>query len=129
LFIMLTQTDNQNNFGQYEITSVIDSGNDYSTFTLTFREGNNALVQDKYYAMSFSPKGQTDKHLTWPTDGSFYQFTANTAVPITHNLNKFPSVTTVDSAGSHLVGDVQHINNNSFTLTFSAPFQGKVYIN
>lgn len=129
LFIMLTQTDNQNNFGQYAITSVTDSGNDYSTFTLTFREGNSALIQDKYYAMSFSPKGQSDKHLTWPTDGSLYQFTAGQAVTITHELAKFPSVTTVDSAGSHLVGDVQHIDINSFTLTFSASFQGKVYIN
>lgn len=129
LFIMLTQTDNQNNFGQYAITSITDSGSDYSTFAVSFREGNGSLIADKYYAMSFSPKGQTDKHLTWPTDGSLYPFTANTAVPITHNLNKFPSVTTVDSAGSHLVGDVQHINTNSFTLTFSASFQGKVYIN
>jgi hypothetical protein len=129
LYVMLTQTDNQNNFGQYSVDSITDSGSGYSTFAVSFREGNGSLVQDKYYAMSFSPKGQTDKHLTWPTDGSLYQFIAGEAVPITHNLNKFPSVTTVDSAGSHLVGDVQHINNNSFNVTFSAPFQGKIYIN
>jgi hypothetical protein len=128
LYVMFTQTDNQNNFAQYSIDSINESSN-YSTLNVTFREGNGSFIADKYYAMSFSPKGQSDKHLTWPTDGSLYQFTANTAVTITHELAKFPSVTTVDSAGSHLVGDVQHIDTNSFTLTFSASFQGKVYIN
>jgi hypothetical protein len=129
LFIMLTQTDNQNNFGQYAITSVTDSGNDYSTFTLTFREGNGSLVADKYYTMSFSPKGQSDKHHVYDDNGSNKQFLAGQSYTVTHNLNKFPSVTTVDSAGSHLIGNVQHINNNSFNVTFSATFYGKVYSN
>lgn len=125
LFVMLTQTDNQNNFGQYAISSITDSGNDYSAFVLGFREGNGALIQDKYYAMSFSPKGQTDKNFT----SNNINFVANTPVTINHNLSKFPAVTTVDSAGSHIIGDVQHINNSSFTITFKASFQGKIYAN
>jgi len=125
LFVMLTQTDNQNNFGQYAISSITDSGNDYSTVVLGFREGNGSLIQDKYYAMSFSPKGQTDKNFT----SSNINFVANTPVTINHNLSKFPAVTTVDSAGSHIIGDVQHINNSSFTITFKASFQGKIYAN
>ena len=129
LFVMLTQTDNQNNFGQYSVDSITDSGSGYSTFAVSFREGNGTLVEDKYYAMSFSPKGQTDKHHVYDDNGSNKQFLAGQSYKVTHNLNKFPSVTTVDSAGSHLVGDVQHIDTNSFTLTFSASFQGKVYIN
>jgi hypothetical protein len=125
LFVMLTQTDNQNNFGQYAISSITDSGNDYSTFVLGFREGNNALIQNKYYAMSFSPKGQTDKNFT----SSNINFVANTPVTINHNLSKFPAVTTVDSAGSHIIGDVRHVNNSSFIITFKASFQGKIYAN
>jgi len=125
LFVMLTQTDNQNNFGQYAISSITDSGNDYSTVVLGFREGNGSLIQDKYYAMSFSPKGQTDKNFT----SNNINFVANTPVTINHNLSKFPAVTTVDSAGSHIIGDVQHINNSSFTITFKASFQGKIYAN
>src|SRR6056300_1446782 len=111
---MLTQTDNQNNFGQYAISSITDSGNDYSTVVLGFREGNGSLIQDKYYAMSFSPKGQTDKNFT----SNNINFVANTPVTINHNLSKFPAVTTVDSAGSHIIGDVQHIDNSSFIITF-----------
>jgi hypothetical protein len=129
LHIMITQTDNQNSFGQYAISSITDSGNNYSTFVVSFREGNGSLVADKYYAMSFSPKGQSDKHHVYDDNGSNKQFLAGQSYTVTHNLNKFPSVTTVDSAGSHLVGDVQHINNNSFNVTFTATFYGKVYSN
>jgi len=75
--------------------------------------------------MSFSPKGQTDKNYVSPN----LNFSAGVAQTIAHNLNKFPSVTVVDSGGSHIVGDVQHINENSFTITFTASFQAKVYAN
>ena len=125
LHIMITQADNQNNFGQYAISSITDSGNDYSTFAVSFREGNGSLIADKYYSMSFSPKGQTDKNFT----SNNINFVANTPVTINHNLSKFPAVTTVDSAGSHIIGDVQHIDNSSFIITFKASFQGKIYAN
>lgn len=48
---------------------------------------------------------------------------------ITHNLNKFPSVTIVDSANTEVVGDVQYTNNNTLTVTFSSAFSGKAYLN
>lgn len=124
LYVMFTQTDNQNNFAQYSIDSITESSN-YSTLNVTFREGNGSFIADKYYAMSFSPKGQTDKNYVSPN----LNFSAGVAQTITHNLNKFPSVTVVDSGGSHIVGDVQHINENSFTITFTASFQAKVYAN
>jgi hypothetical protein len=125
LRVMLTQTDNQNNFALYSIDTITDSGGGYSTLAVTFIEGNGSLVGDKFYAMAYSPKGQTDKNFV----SSNISFVANTAETVTHNLNKFPSVTTVDSAGSHVVGDVQHINENSFTITFTSSFTGKVYAN
>lgn len=124
LYVMFTQTDNQNNFAQYSIDSITESTN-YSTLNVTFREGNGSFIADKYYAMSFSPKGQTDKNYVSPN----LNFSAGVAQTITHGLNKFPSVTVVDSGGSHIVGDVQHINENSFTITFTASFQAKVYAN
>ena len=126
LYVMFTQTDNQNNFAQYSIDSITESSN-YSTLSVTFREGNGSFIADKYYAMSFSPKGQTDKNYVSP-NLTFNQAN-NFTQTITHNLNKFPSVTVVDSGGSHIVGDVQHINENSFTITFTASFQAKVYAN
>lgn len=48
---------------------------------------------------------------------------------ITHNLDKFPSVEVVDSAGSVVVGNVSYINNNQIEVEFSFPFSGKAYLN
>lgn len=48
---------------------------------------------------------------------------------ITHNLNKHPSVTVVDSAGTVVSGGVTYIDNNTIELTFNAAFKGTAYLN
>lgn len=48
---------------------------------------------------------------------------------ITHNLDKFPSVEVVDSAGTVVIGNVSYINNNQIELEFSFQFSGKAYLN
>lgn len=48
---------------------------------------------------------------------------------IFHNLEKFPSVTIVDSSGNVVLGNVRYIDNMSILLTFTAPFSGRAYIN
>jgi len=58
----------------------------------------------------------------------------NQAVPdatwtITHGLGKFPSVSVVDSAGSLVFGETVHINSAQLTVSFSAGFAGKAYLN
>lgn len=48
---------------------------------------------------------------------------------ITHNLNKFPSVTVVDSAGSWVIGAVAYIDSNTVRITFSSSFSGRAFFN
>lgn len=48
---------------------------------------------------------------------------------VVHNLGKYPSVMVVDSADSVVVGEIQYIDANSLTITFSSAFGGKAYIN
>jgi hypothetical protein len=48
---------------------------------------------------------------------------------ITHNLNKYPSVTIVDSAGTVVEGDISYSNTNLVVVTFSSTFSGKAYFN
>lgn len=48
---------------------------------------------------------------------------------IVHNLDKYPSVTVVDSAENTVIGEVQYINSNKLIVTFTAPFSGKAYLN
>ena len=54
LRVMLTQTDDQNNFGLYNVDSITSTGEGatFSTFTVTFIEGNGAMISDKHYAMA-----------------------------------------------------------------------------
>lgn len=56
--------------------------------------------------------------------------TENTSVwEIEHNLSRFPAVQVVDTAGSVVIGDIQYVDQNNITITFSAPFQGTAYLN
>lgn len=48
---------------------------------------------------------------------------------IVHNLNKYPSVTIVDSANDEVEGNVRHISRNQLTVTFSAAFSGRAFLN
>jgi len=48
---------------------------------------------------------------------------------INHALNKYPSVTIVDSAKTHVEGDVTYDNVNQLTVTFVSAFSGQAFIN
>ena len=64
-------------------------------------------------------------------DKNFYfnQTTATDTWVITHNLNKYPSVTVIDSAGTEVVGDIAYDSLNQITITFSGAFKGSATLN
>lgn len=80
-------------------------------------------VKDYLSAVSGDIGGLGDKHFTHK------QVTASATWTISHGLNKCPSVTVVDSAGTEVVGDVKHVDINTIRITFSAAFSGSAYIN
>lgn len=59
----------------------------------------------------------------------FTQSVAAAKWEIQHNLDKYPSVSIVDSAGTEVVGDVQYTDQNNIVILFTAPFSGKAYLN
>ena len=64
--------------------------------------------------------------------GSTYIHTQGEAAAvwiIEHNLEKYPSVTIVTSAGTVVVGDIMYNNENIITITFNGAFKGKAYLN
>lgn len=64
-------------------------------------------------------------------DKNFY-FTQTTALDtwvITHNLNKYPSATIIDSAGTEVVGNITYNSLNQITITFSGAFKGSATLN
>lgn len=48
---------------------------------------------------------------------------------VTHNLEKYPSVSVRDSGGSAIIGTVVHINTNSLTISFSYDISGSASMN
>lgn len=57
------------------------------------------------------------------------QPTASNIWTITHNLNKYPSVTVVDSANNVVIGDVTFTDTNVLVVNFGSSFGGKAYLN
>ena len=47
---------------------------------------------------------------------------------INHTLGGKPQVTVVDSADTHVFGEVQYISNAQVTVSFSAAFSGYAYL-
>jgi hypothetical protein len=65
--------------------------------------------------------GNTRRHV-------FTQGQAAATWVITHTLGGKPSVTIVDSADTHVFGEVQYNSSTQVTVTFSAAFSGKAYL-
>lgn len=57
------------------------------------------------------------------------QGTSDAVWYINHNLNKFPSVSVKDSAGTEVQGLVQHVDMNNVTVSFNTPFKGIAFLN
>lgn len=57
-------------------------------------------------------------------------FTNQTTVVVVHNLNKFPSVTVVDTSENVILPDnIKYDNANQITVSFDTPTSGKIYLN
>lgn len=59
---------------------------------------------------------------------SHTQGTASATWTITHNLDFYPNVTVLDSAGTIVEGEIAYTSRNQVVLTFSAAFSGKAYL-
>ncbi len=57
------------------------------------------------------------------------QQVASTTWTVNHNMNKYPSVNIVDSANDEVTGEVKYNTLNQITITFTAAFSGKAYLN
>lgn len=56
------------------------------------------------------------------------QISASTIWTVNHNLNKYPHVAIIDSAGSVVHGDVDHIDMDTLEIIFTTAFSGKANI-
>ena len=124
--ILLTNANNVSNWAVYlwnSSTQDIDEENFYN-IDLTFISGSGGLVDGEDYLISLlGLKNAGDKTFIYT------QSIASDVWEVTHNLEKYPSVSVVDSAKSAVYGNIEYINANELTITFSAPFSGQAFMN
>lgn len=48
---------------------------------------------------------------------------------VNHTLDKFPSVSVVDTGGNLVMGDVEYITTSQLKISFNHEFSGKAYLN
>lgn len=65
----------------------------------------------------------------YPETFIFEQAEVTKVWTIVHDMNKYPSVTVVDSGNNEVVGDVIYIDKNNLKIQFAFAFSGKVYLN
>jgi len=74
-------------------------------------------------SLIYNSSGTGDKNFIYT------QGVASASWTVVHNLNKFPSVSIVDSANEVVYGNIDYLNVNELTITFQAAFAGKAYMN
>ena len=85
----------------------------------------------KFIGAVATDDSENDRTIVTVTSSTYVhnQVASLSAWTINHNLNKYPSVSVVDSGGSQVIGEVQYITTNQVILTFSSEFSGKAYLN
>lgn len=135
--IIITQVDNKNNYGFYDVTSVIEDENNlnYYDFILKYVSGHGNLILNKYYTIMLAG-GDKHKELSFTTN----TFEAGTEVingsamryfDFTHNLNKYPSITATEVGSPDQVAlvPVKYLNTNTVRVYFTGLTNGKIYAN
>jgi len=71
----------------------------------------------------------TSQTLAIPAIAFHYtQMVPNNTWTIQHNLNFYPNVTVVDSAGTNVEGEVRYPNANQLVVSFQSAFSGDAYL-
>ena len=120
--------------------SSVDTGNINISTGQTSTPGiATSAFSDNYEALSNKPKingvtligDKSSEELDIKEDANYLhtQTTASDVWVIVHNLNKFPSVTVIDSAGNEVVGEVIYNDANQVTLKFEGGFKGTATLN
>ena len=124
--VLVTQCADITQWAIYEWDSVTAVPNEklFSNIGLSYRSGTGGLINDEDYFISLlSYAGTGDLSFT------YVQGVASTTWNIEHNLGKFPSITVIDTANTVVTGEYTYDDINNVTLTFSAGFAGKAYLN
>mgnify|MGYP003650079857 FL=1 len=124
--ILISKQNDISTFGHFTIDSYTSNGGVYTlALTLVGGGSNGVISENAFYdfAVFTLSSGLADKTF------EYTQVAPSATWNIQHNLGKFPSITVIDTLDTVVVGQYTYIDNNNVTLTFSAGFAGKAYLN
>jgi len=110
-------------YGVYTLTSLNQVNNNVYEMALTYITGNATLQALQYYSIQIDEVEGFDSHF------EFIQGVPATTWDITHNLDKFPSISVVDTADTTVIGSYEYITKNRVILNFSDAFAGRAFLN
>jgi hypothetical protein len=64
----------------------------------------------------------------FPQPREFPQAAPASVWAVSHGFGRFPVVNVIDSAGTQVLGQVHHQDENNLTISFSSPFSGRVLV-
>tara|TARA_R100000935_G_scaffold699_1_gene2499 strand:- start:1142 stop:1882 length:741 start_codon:yes stop_codon:yes gene_type:complete len=128
-YVLISNVSDVSIFGIYLWNTAVEQVDDnlFYDIGLTYVTGNGTLENTKDYFISLL---QYDVNAaSGDKTEVFTQGTAAATWVIDHSLNKFASVTIVDSAEQTVIGNVVYNSNSQITVTFNNPFSGKAFLN
>lgn len=88
----------------------------YSAYEIWLQAGNEGTVQD------FINSLKSETYI-------YEQILSSKKWEIEHKLDRYPSVTIVDTGGNVVMGDVKYIDTNNIEINFNFEFSGTIYLN
>ena len=121
--ILISEQNDISNFGHFSITSFGLVAGVYQMSLVNIGGNGNLELTKSYDFASFTLVSDSDKTFV------FTQGVAALVWTVNHNLAKFPSVSVVDTANTGVLSQIDYIDNNNLTITNTAQFAGKAYLN
>ena len=114
------------------IAKQIQENSEYSTISLA--DGEEYTFEGIYGSKKVDIAVFDKNGKLWITasgDKNFIydQISLDTTWIIEHNLNKYPSVSTKDSGGNTIIGEVEYLGPNKLSIHFSVAVSGRAYLN
>lgn len=98
---------------------------------MSIRQGNNIIANTTVPSIYTAGAGITVDHNVITAKAKYIYETAIASATwtINHNLNDYPSVTVVDTAGSIFECKVTYQDENTCVVEMNLPIKGKAYLN
>lgn len=134
-----TKTIREDVYQNYAIPRGIEEIlNEYDKYSLLYKKGIEELKEATQEAKKIKMLEETlnkkidELDVSIQASGKTFVFTQIQSKKewiVEHNLNKFPSITVVDTGGNRVFGEENHVDKNKVKLNFSHPFSGMAYLN